>query len=75
MSAMKEIFTELEELNVEVNFNNRDDLYDMAVDMRLAGVKLSLLMCKAILGSVEDNEFFDLMDSDEFVSAMEWHIG
>lgn len=75
MSAMKAIFTELQELDMEVDFNNRDDLFYLVIDARLSNFKLSPLMCKAVLGSIEDNEsFLDLLALDEFVSAMEWHI-
>lgn len=76
MSAMKALYTELEELNVEVDFNNRDDIYDLVVDMRLGGVKLSPLMCRAVVGCLEDDAAIQsLVWNDEFVSALEWHIG
>lgn len=74
MGVYKTIDIELQELDVEVDFTNADDLFDLVVDSKLSGVKLSELIRKLIVNNVYEYENLrSLMWNEEFVSCLEWH--
>lgn len=74
MGVYKTIDIELQELDVEVDFTNADDLFDLVVDSKLSGVKLSELIRKLIVNNVYEYENLrQLMWNEEFVSCLEWH--
>lgn len=74
MGAVKAIYTELQELDAEVNFANADDVFDLVIDTKLSGVKLSDLMRKFIIENIYENvRLQPLMWNEEFVTSLEWH--
>lgn len=74
MGVYKTIDIELQELDVDVDFTNADDLFDLVVDSKLSGVKLSELIRKLIVNNVYEFENLrGLMWNEEFVSCLEWH--
>lgn len=74
MGAVKAIYTELQELDAEVDFSNADDVFDLVIDSKLSGVKLSDLMRKFIIENIYENvRLQPLMWNEEFVTSLEWH--
>ena len=74
MGAVKAIYTELQELDAEVDFANTDDVFDLVIDTKLSGVKLSDLMRKFIIENIYENvRLQPLMWNEEFVTSLEWH--
>lgn len=80
MGAVKAIALELEELDVDVNFDNADDLFDLVIDTQLSNHMLSPLMVEMIWGVLrtncnKNNPIDRLWDSQEFLDGMAWHEG
>lgn len=74
MGAVKAIYTELQELDAEVDFSNADDVFDLVIDSKLSGVMLSDLMRKFIIENIYENvRLQPLMWNEEFVTSLEWH--
>jgi hypothetical protein len=74
MGIYKTLDIELQELDMEINFTNRDDLFDMVIDSKLSGVKLSDLMRKLIVNNIHQYVHLQpLMWNEEFVTSLEWH--
>ena len=73
MGAVKAIATELFELNVNVDFKNPDDVFDLVVDMQLCNRKLSPFMVEVIWPYMGISSLERLWDSQEFLDAMAWH--
>jgi len=79
MGAIKEIYTELLELDCDTySLSNRDDVFDLVVDAQLQGRKLSPLLMQAIRFYMVQDSYTNgplaaLWLNDEFRAAMEWH--
>ena len=74
MGAYKTLDIELQELDAEVDFNKRDDVFDLVIDSKLSNVKLSPLMLKVIVSHINEYPHLQpLMWLPEFVEAMDWH--
>ena len=73
MGYMKQIDIELQDMDIEVDFGNYDDIFDLIVDTQLAGVKLSPIMLQYIqYRMTESVHLMSLMGLPEFVEALEW---
>lgn len=76
MGAFKQLDIEMQELNVDCDITNSEDIFDLLVDMQLAGTKLSPLMLDAITEAMKaDPSMVWLFASDEFAQAWSWHVG
>jgi hypothetical protein len=74
MGVYKEIDIELQELDMDVDLNNRDDLFDLVVETKLSNVKLSRNILKVILTNVFSNDRLrSLAHNEEFDDALGWH--
>lgn len=74
MGVYKTLDIELQELDMEVDFTNRDDIFDLVIDSKLSNVKLSPLMLKAIVSQINEYPHLQpLMWFREFIEAMDWH--
>jgi hypothetical protein len=74
MGVYKTLDIELQELDMEVNFSNKDDLFDLVIDSKLSNVKLSDLMRKCVVSNIYENVHLQpLMWNEEFVTSLEWH--
>ena len=74
MGVYKEIDIELQELDMDVDLNNRDDLFDLVVETKLSNVKLSRNILKVILTNVFSNDRLrSLAFNEEFDDALGWH--
>lgn len=73
MGAMKQIDIELQDMDVEVDFGNYDDIFDLIVDARLTNTFLSPLLLSYVVSRLDDDERLNgLYESIEFVEAFEW---
>ena len=73
MGAMKQIDIELQDMDVEVDFGNYDDIFDLIVDARLTNTFLSPLLLSYVVSRLDDDERLgNLYQSAEFVEALEW---
>ena len=73
MGAMKQIDIELQDMDVEVDFGNYDDIFDLIVDARLTNTFLSPLLLSYVVSRLDDDERLNgLYESIEFVEALEW---
>lgn len=73
MGAMKQIDIELQDMDVEVDFDNYDDIFDLIVDARLTNTFLSPLLLSYVVSRLDDDERLNgLYESIEFVEALEW---
>lgn len=74
MGIYKDLDIELQELDMEIDFTNRDDLFDLVVDSKLAGVKLSRYMLRFVLANIfGDDRLSSLAFNEEFDDALGWH--
>ena len=73
MGFMKTIDIELQDIDVEVDFDNYDDIFDLIVDARLTNTFLSPLLLSYVVSRLDDDERLNsLYESIEFVEALEW---
>ena len=73
MGFMKTIDIELQDMNVEVDFDNYDDIFDLIVDAQLTNTFLSPLLLSYVVSRLDDDERLNgLYESIEFVEALEW---
>ena len=73
MGFMKTIDIELQDMDVEVDFDNYDDIFDLIVDARLTNTFLSPLLLSYVVSRLDDDERLNgLYESIEFVEALEW---
>jgi len=73
MGAMKTIDIELQDMDIEVDFDNYDDIFDLIVDARLTNTFLSPLLLSYVVSRLNDSERLGkLYDSVEFFEALEW---
>ena len=73
MGFMKTIDIELQDMDVEVDFDNYDDIFDLIVDARLTNTFLSPLLLSYVVSRLDDDERLNgLYESIEFVEALDW---
>lgn len=76
MGALKAIDIDLQAMDNDIDFTNRDDIFDIVVDACLANYKLSMPTLKAVAAFVFDTRLddFALYNCEEFADAFMWHF-